>query len=287
MSIRGGLFVAGSFLFILPVIASAELPKAEQLCINKINKDAIKVQAAQLKVGDGCVKDAVKTGSDGDACMEADVKDKVGKKRAKTVDDETKKCSGSPPAVFYTSSLIANDAAEAAGKALHRDVFGAGLSALQLCDTNPNECQCQIKVINRVTKIERALGKIWLKCKKAAMKNGKEPFAVGGAEINAELEQCVTNGVLPGGLSVESDTKGKVDNAIGQLQTTAEQFCAAGTEDEFAGGACAGFSTPPTIDGAGLATCLSNQAKCRFCEMVNTVDALSIDCDGWVGIACP
>lgn len=283
---RSGRYLLGGVLLV-PAVALAELPSAEQQCINTINKDAVKVQAAQLKVNDGCVKDEVKTGADGDACMEADAKGKVGKKRDKTVSDATKKCTGSPPTVFFTSATVANDAAEEAAKALHRDVFGPSLVALQLCDTNAQECQCQRKVINRVTKLERAMSKIWLKCKKAAMTNGKEPFATGGAETNGELEQCVTNGVLAGGLSVESDTKGKVGDATSQLQTTAEQFCGAGTEDEFAGGACAGFSTPPSIDGAGLAGCLRQQAECRFCEMVNAVDALAIDCDAWVGTTCP
>jgi len=287
MAIRRLLVGAGIFALIVPVAALAEFPKLEQLCINKINKDAVKVLAAQLKVNDGCVKDEVKKGTDGDACMDLDAKGKVLKKRAKTVSDEMKKCTANPPSAFYTSAVIANDAAEAAGKALHRDAFGAGLAALQSCDTNPEECLCQRKAINRVTKLERTLTKLWLKCKKAAMKNGKDPFTSGGAELNSDLQQCITNGALPGGLSVESDTKGKVVKATSQLSATATQFCGAGTEDEFAGGACGGFSTPPTIDGPGLASCLRDQAQCRFCEMVNTVDALSTDCNAWVGITCP
>jgi len=273
-----------------PATMWAELPKAEQICINKINKDGIKVQAAQLKVNDGCVKDAVKTelspAGPADTCLEADGKNKVGKKRASTTADDSKKC-GSPPSVFYTGDAVTNDAGENTAKALVRDVFGPGLGALQSCDTNPQECGCQVKVINRVSKIERAMAKIWVKCKKAALKNGKEPFAVGGAEINTELEQCVNNAALAGGLSVAADTKGKISDATGQLQATAEQFCGFGTEDEFATGACSGFSTPPTLDGPGLTLCLAAHAKCRFCEMVNLTDALSVDCDAFAGITCP
>ena len=74
---------------------------------------------------------------------------------------------------------------------------------------------------------------------------------------------------------------------IEQLKATAEQFCGIGSVDEFAAGACAGFSTPPTIDGENLANCLEGQARCRFCEMVNETDALNIDCDAWVGTSCP
>ncbi len=286
MSNRGGLILAGALLA-LPVGAFAELPSAEQICISIMNNDGLKVQAAQLKVNDGCVKDGVKTGSDANACIEADAKGKVDKKRDKTDSDATKKCIPAP-SVFYAGPTATNDAAEESAKALLRDVFGPTLGALQLCDTNPDECICQTKVINRVSKLERAIGKTWLRCKKAAMKDGKEPFATGGAELNAELEQCVTNGLLTGGLSVESDTKAKISDATSQIEATAAQFCAANSVvDEFAGGACAGYSTPPTIDAPGLADCLRDHAKCRFCEMVNASDALGINCDAWVGIACP
>ena len=267
----------------------AELPKAEQICINKINNDGIKVQAAQLKVSDGCVSDAVKTqlnpGPTADACIDADPKGQVAKKRASTTSDITKKCA-TTPSIFFTGDTITNDAAEDGSKGLLRDVFGPTLAALKSCDTNAAECACQVKVSNRVSKMVRAMGKIWLQCKKDALTAGGA-FAPTGATTNPQLEQCLTNAALTGGLSVAADTKGKIASAAGQLQDTASQFCGAGSVDEFAGGQCAGFSTPPTIDAAGLTTCLRNQAECRFCEMINETDALNVDCDAWVGITCP
>ncbi len=286
---KGFIGLALAALFV-PGTIWAELPKAEQICINKINSDGVKVQAAQLKVNDGCVKDAVKTsltpGAVADPCIEADAKGKVAKKRSKTVSDITKKC-GTTPSIFFSGSTVTNDAAEEAAKDLLRDIFGPTLGALQSCDTNASECACQVKIVNRLSKMERAMAKQWLQCKKAAMVGSKEPFAPTGALTNAELQQCVTNGTLTGGLSVESDTKQKISKAKGQLVDSAEQFCGAGTVDEFAGGECAGFSTPPTVDGAGLADCMEEQARCRLCEMINLTDALAIDCDAWAGIACP
>lgn len=273
-----------------PAAVLAELPSAEQICINKINSDGVKVQAAQLKLNDGCVKDAVKTqlspGPAADACIELDGKGKVAKKRASTTADITKKC-GTTPSIFFAGATVTNDAAEEGAKALLRDVFGPTLGALQSCDTNASECACQVKVINRLSKMERAMAKIWLQCKKAAMKGSKEPFAPVGAITNAELEQCVTNAALTGGLSVAADTKGKIADAKSQLAASADQFCAKGAVDEFAGGECAGFSTPPTLDSAGLADCMEAQAKCRLCETINLTDALAIDCDAWAGITCP
>jgi hypothetical protein len=270
-----------------PAVVWAELPKAEQICINKMNSDGVKVQAAQLKVTDGCIKDAVKTqlvpGAAADSCMELDGKNKVAGKRAKTTDDQTKKCS--PPAsIFYSGATTTNDAAEDAAKALARDAFGPTMGALQSCDTNAAECACQTKITNRLSKLERAMAKQWLACKKDAMTAGGA-FQPTGATANAQLEQCVTNAALS--LSVQADTKQKISKAKGQLKDSADQFCAAGSVDEFAGGECAGFSTPPTIDSTGLAGCMEQIARCRLCEMINTTDALAINCDAWAGITCP
>ena len=276
--------------FAVPAGVMAELPKAEQICINKMNNDGVKVQAAQLKVNDSCVADAVKTNlmppGPAETCIAADPKGLVSKKRLSTTSDISKKCT-STPSIFFTGDTTTNDAAEDGAQALAHDIFGPGMSALQSCDTNASECACQVKVSNRVSKLARAMSKIWLACKKDAMKGTGHGFPPTGAVSNAELEQCVTNGALQGGLSVQSDTKGKIAKAGDQLATTAGQFCGAGTVDEFAGGACSGFSTPPTINQNGLRTCLENQVKCRFCEMVNETDLLAIDCDTWVGITCP
>lgn len=284
-ALKGIIFGGAMLLFAAPGTLWAELPKADQTCINKINSDGVKVQAAQLKVNDGCVADAVKTqlvpGPTADTCIDADSKGKVMKKQLKTASDITKKCAMAP-SVFFSGAVVTNAAAEESAKDLLRDVFGATLGALQSCDTNAAACACQVKVINRVSKIARAMGKLWLQCKKDAMTAGGA-FAPSGATTNAQLEQCVTNGAL--GLSVQADTKGKVADASSQLQDSALQFCGAGAVDEFAGGQCAGFS--PILDAPGLTACLVNQAQCRFCEMVNLTDALAIDCDAWAGIACP
>jgi len=289
--IRKLMLGAAAAALIAPA-AFAELQKGEQTCINKINKDGVKVQAAQLKVNDKCVKDEVKKGVAGDAntCIEADPKGKVAKKRAKTASDEGKKCTGDDlPGVFFTDSTTVNDAAEETAKALHRDIFGPTLDSLLSCHGNDDECKCHTKVINRVSKLARAMSKIWLKCKKAAMKDGKDPFSAGGADMNSQLEQCVTNAALTGGLSVASDTKGKISKATGQLEDTANQFCSVNSSiDEFATGACSGFSDPGNpMDGAGFSQCARDHVECRFCEMVNGADALGIDCDAWSGITCP
>lgn len=282
--LQGSVCLAVLLVFGVGMASAQVQTSAEQKCINKINKDMIKVQAAQGKLNAGCVKDAVKTGSDAENCINADAKNKVGSKAAKTVSDEQKKCLIDPPGIAYLSAGTANAAAIAAEKNLIHDVFGSpltnGVTGLYQCDTHPQECGCQRQAIDRVEKSVRAMSQIFVKCKKAALAVGKDPFP-SGAMSNAEIAECVTNGALAGGLSVESDTKGKVANAFTQLDDTVAQFCTAGGTDEFIGGDCA------TLTGTALGDCLEQRARCRFCEMVNAGDGLSINCSAWSGGTCP
>jgi hypothetical protein len=275
--------VCAAALLLLGAGAASAAPQGnlQQKCINKINKDMIKVQAAQGKLNAGCVKDAVKTGSSAETCINADVKNKVGGKAAKTVSDEQKKCVGlSPqPEFAYLSAGTANAAAIGAEKNLIHDVFGNPVDAgLFLCDTFPQECLCQRQAIDRVEKAVRAMSKIFVKCKKAALAIGKDPFLAGAASAS-DIAECVTNGTI--GLSVEADTKTKVSSAFGQLDATIANFCTAGGTDEFGGGDCA------TLTGGPLGDCLEQRARCRFCEMVNQGDGLAIDCSAWSGGTCP
>jgi hypothetical protein len=252
----------------------------QQKCINKINKDMIKLHAAQGKLDAGCVKDAVKTGSNAEACIAADAKGKVSAKEDKTVSDEMKKCLGlmPAPAFAYTSAAIANSAAEEAEEDLIHDVFGSPLidPGLFLCDTNPAECLCQRQVIDRVEKLFRAMSALFVKCKNAALAIGKLPAFPSGAASAADIQRCVTDMGI--GLSVQADTKGKVLDATSQTEATRAHFCTVG--GEFNAGVCPG-------SGAGVTDCLAKRTKCRFCEMVNAGDALAIDCSTWSGTTCP
>lgn len=266
-------------------VANAQIQtKDQQKCINKINKDAIKVQAAQGKVNSGCIKDYVKGKIAGptaaEDCIQNDVKNKVGKKQAKILSDETKKCTPLPtaPTFAYTSGVFAGTTAAEAEIALAHSLFGDPLdSGMYICDTFPNECFCQRTSAKRINKIFRAASKIFVKCKKAALTVGKDPFGLGADEA-ADVAECVTNGAI--GLSVEADTKGKISKATTQLGDTIGQFCGQGGEDEFGAGVCVGLTGTPLRD------CIASQTLCHFCEMVKAIDALPLNCTTWSGTAC-
>jgi hypothetical protein len=277
-------FVCLGVLALFATAASAQQSDQQAKCINKVNKAASKVQAAQGKANAACVKEFVKGSISGvnaaDNCVLDDPKDKVEGKQQNVLNDENKNCiMGQLPDFGYAGGVTAGTVAYQVEVDLIRDVFGNPVdNGLFICDTNPDECLCQRQAIDRVEKLFRAMSKLWVKCKKAALAIGKDPFLAGAANIG-ELQQCVTNGSIA--LSVQADTKGKL--AAGELQMgdTIGQFCTPGGNEEFPG-VCTGLS------GAPLVTCLRNQVECRFCKMVNGVDTATIDCAAWSGSAsCP
>jgi hypothetical protein len=284
MTKRSIIAVVAGLALSVAAAANAQIQtKAQQKCIFKINKDAIKTQAAQGKVNSGCIKDYVKGKISGptaaEDCIQNDVKNKVGKKQAKILKDETKKCTPlpAPPDFAYTSGVFAGTSAAQAEISLVRAVFGNPLDdGMYICDTFPNECKCQRLASKRVNKLFRTASQIFVKCKKFALRVGKIPFPL-GANSAADIADCVTDLAIE---SVGADAKGKIAQATGQLGDTIGQFCGQGGEDEFGAGVCTGLS------GAPLRDCIAAQTLCHFCEMVNAIDNLSINCTTWSGTAC-
>lgn len=255
--------------------------KEQQKCINKVNKDAIKVEAAQGKANSACVKDYVKGKLVGtaEACVLDDPDEKVEKKQTKLTNDAGTYCGGTPPDFGYTSGATANAQSYQAAVDLVHDLFGNPVDdGLLVCNPFELPCLCQRQMMTRLAGVSRALGKAWVRCKKAALEVGKEPFSE-GAQSASDLAECVTNGTYP--LSVEADNKGKIAEAENKLRGTVSEFCGKTSQDEFGGGVCAGLS------GTALQDCIIGRARCRYCLMINAVDGLAIDCATWTGVTCP
>jgi hypothetical protein len=289
--------VGGIVKFLAVVAATGLLPlgaawadpqtKDQQKCINKLNKDGIKVQAAQGKENSECVKRKAndelggsQSGSQAEACLTADGKGKVQKKMDKTSADETKFCQADVPDFGYTSATNVNDAAQQAELDLIHDLFGAAPVDGGLFSKNPNvnEAVCQRNVINRVEKLIQTMGREFVKCKKNALAVAKEPF-LNGAASAADLETCVDDAGTPG--SVLDDAKNKIaDRQQNLLDTILDQCDPGGFSFDPFGGACAGLSAGPA---ATLRNCLADLAECRFCQFVNDADALNIDCGVFAG----
>jgi hypothetical protein len=285
----GTIFAAVSAITLLPLGAVWAQPQTnnQQKCINKLNKDGIKVQAAQGKENTECVKrkanaelGASQSGTAAEACLTTDAKGKVDKKMMKASADELKFCPSAVPDFGYTSAVNVNDAAQQAELNLVHDLFGGPPVDNGLFSKDPNvfEAVCQRNVINRVEKLIQTMGREFVKCKKNALKTDKDPFP-SGASSSADLEDCVDNPGAPN--SVAADTKGKIAKRKQNLLDTITGQCdpTPFTGDPF-GGACNGQAF---VSAATLQSCLIDLAECRFCKMINDMDNLAVDCGVFAG----
>jgi len=270
MSIRNPVLPAMvATVFLVLASASGALGQAQsknqQKCLNGINKDGSLVAKQQGKESLACIKDAGKGKLVGtaQACLTADAKGKVQKKKDKTVQNEAKKCIEQPD-FGHTGAAVVNDAAMQAELDLVADVFGPDLDAAVIdCDVSKDGCGCQQKVSKSVEKQVATKLKEFLKCKKEALKNG--------ATSAVALADCVNDAGTPG--SIAADTKGKVAKGVEKIAKDVVKKCdEKGVTDGFPGD-CTGLSGSP------LAVCLDVLVECRVCQMINEMDGLFVNCD--------
>ena len=261
--------------------ASAQpLNNTDQKCVNAMNKDTSQIQAARGKLDAACVKDVEKGKIAGtaEACITADAHQKVLKAVTKIGVDNGKHCPDSP-AFAYTSPGTASSAATTAEENLLHDMFGNPADAgLVPCDPSAVECACHLHVQPRVENLLRTLEAEFIRCKVAVLAPGKTAAFMLGAASAADVGRCITDGTIT--QSVEADPKQAFQKAFTLLQSADSKFCTLG--NEFNTGACTGLA-----DGAPLDDCFKQHAKCRFCQMANAADGLSVDCTTWSGISCP
>jgi hypothetical protein len=253
----------------------------QQKCINKMNKDGIKVEAAQGKENAECVKRKANNelgnsgmGSGAEACLTADERGKVSGRQGKTTQDQTTFCTMPPNFAFLGAGTV-NAVTKQAELDLVHDVFGPAPIDAGLFATNPNvnEAVCQRNAIDRVEKLMQSMGREFVKCKKNALKVGKDPFP-SGATSSADIEHCVNDPAAPN--SVAADTKGKLAKRKANLLTTITDQCdATGVSAVSFPGTCSGMT------GATLHTCLIDLVECRFCKMANAMDGLAVDCNAF------
>jgi len=278
------LFCAGAVLLVGVGSASAILQsRSQQKCINRINKAAGKVQKAQGKATLMCVSDFVLGGLSAEACLLDDPHDKVEREQNKVHTEDLDNCfPGQVPGFGYTGGVFAGTTAYQVVVDLAHDVFGDPVDAgLYQCESNPAECKCQRQLSSRLESLFSSMMTVFLKCKRTRLEGGN-PFAVGATSV-ADLALCVTSPTNQ--LSVQADKRGRIAKARGRIKSSADQFCFSTANNEFASGVCNAFDGDPI----GLGICLDAQVKCRFCKMLQGIDAMgaTIDCAAWSGVpAC-
>jgi hypothetical protein len=297
---------SSSALFVAAVLALALVPrgafadppsKDQQKCITKLNKDGSKLAATQAKAITKCIRDCGKGKldkcPDNTTCWTDDPKQKIAKKAQKTIDDANKSCVDDLPEFGLPGGSAAADIAAAVNAAaidetltLAEDVFGprdALLTTLISCDADKDGCKCQQKVAKDFDKLAATKIKEFVKCKKFALKEGKEPFPLGAASA-ADLEACVSDAGTPG--SIAADSKGKILKKADKIAKDAFKQCASaksGPVDISLAfpGLCAGENAGggETLATNDFARCVDERVECRVCLLINQMDGLNVDCD--------
>ena len=267
MSMRNPILAAVVGVSALVVVgasaALAQQSSGQQKCLNGINKDGAGVAKTQGKENIGCLKAKGQGKLVGSAqtCLTADAKGKVQKSKDKTSADATKNC-GTPPSFGFTGAPTVNNAAVQGQLDLENDVFGNDLdSATISCSSNKPGCLCQQKVLKDVEKLVDTKLKVFINCKKAALK--------AGANSAQALRDCVNNAGTAG--SIAADSAGKVQKGADKINATIGKSCTG------VSGAFPGTCNPQT--GNALGDCLDTQVECRVCTMVNEMDGIFVNCD--------
>jgi pimeloyl-ACP methyl ester carboxylesterase len=266
-----------------PAVAVGQIGRAQQACLNALNKDAAKLAAAQGRENSGCLRNADKgklpSGQSADQCLRADGKGKIAKATAKVGADFTAKCAGPPPFGLPAGTVSAVIAATVVDQSLNllADVLGAALTTTAIdCGSDQAGCDCQQAVSKAYEKLAATKFKEFVKCKKSALKSG--------VMTAAGLEDCVDDAGTAG--SIAADSRGKIAKKLTKLGDAITAKCGSGVSTALAlPGLCAGQN------GNALRDCIDQRVECRVCLTLNGTDNLAVDCDsvddGQLNASCP
>jgi hypothetical protein len=228
--------------------------KGQAKCINTLNKDTCKVAATAGKNNSGCVKNATK-GTPSATCVPNDGSGKVAGTQAKTTADETKNLctTTNAPNFGYGGASTGNTAAQDAEVNLFSDTYGS-TDTTGVISTDKTIGKCQSGATKDLEKLIATKWKTYLKCKKTALATATDATA---------LAACAA--------SVQADAK--VTGTITKLGADIGKNCSAVTIATAFPGSCSASTA------MNLNTCLDQRAECRFCEALNSIDGLGINCD--------
>jgi len=243
---------------------------ADPKCADKANKFAAKVSATQNKENRSCVKNQGKgkLQTTVEACLTADAKQKVQKKKNKvsSLFAAGGACEGNEATDLVTDATTINGAHVNSSIDLIHDIFGADLDAGQISQ-DKNDAKCQDKLAQRTGQVFDTWLKEFRKCKKAAMKDG----ATTAAEV---ITACLSAAPVRGFGSGLPDPKGKIEKKSSKLADDVAGKCQGLDLDALAPGACVGGGVQGDVG-----KCLDDLAECEACQAIKQADGLDIDCD--------
>jgi hypothetical protein len=250
----------------LPLCAGVLETRAQQNCINELNKSFAKVAETQGTEIRKCIEDAARgrlLTQKVEECVRADNRGKVARAESRTVTKAASKCS-EPPDFGATDATTVNAAAVDTELALIHDILGPDLDAVIISsDSDRTASKCQQEAAAATRKCLDAKLKEFNRCKKNGLR-GRDgpPGAILPIRTVSELELCMGH-----------DPKGKIAQAcVTKLDAKIRRKCMGVALLA----ACPGCGTE---DPGELATCLDTFAECQLCLGLNQADALNRECD--------
>ncbi len=247
-------------------IAEAQIPKAQQSCINALNKGYAKVAKTQDKEICSCLK----SGAAGtlveptvDACTTADPKLKLDKAKSKTLDAESKRCEAPRPLFALSSGATVNDAAVERSLDVVGDLFGTDLHT-PITTADADTSTCQLALAKQAKKCAQTRIKQFVSCKKNALAGKNGPAISSEVDLRARCHDETSGGV--------PDTKGKIAKACAtKLASVVAKRCTGVTQAAAFPGVCAGAGD--------LGQCIDERVRCRVCLGLDRADSMQSDCD--------
>jgi hypothetical protein len=248
----------------------APLTKAQQTCVNQMNKSGEMVNKAQLKENERCLKDFQKENLVArmtlDVCMAADRRGKMQRARARTAMRESRSCASLdvPPPFAYTDPATVNAAAGYGARALIYKIFGGPLTRdahLATLADSKDTARCQLEMLRRANKLENTIVKEVNKAVKQALK----------------LEGVVGETTLEAKLWPVFSSNDRVSRVRDMLVNGVDRRCAAlpTAPDAIFAGKC-GEGNPSLGE---IEACAIAAARCEACMKINAFDDLNLNCD--------
>ncbi len=246
------------------------LTKDQRKCVNEMNKSGLRVNKAQLKENEWCLKnyqsDKLDPPATFDQCLTQDRRDKVQKAKEKTEAGQAKKCVplNEPPAFAYTDAATVNAAAMDAALWINYVIFGGppvSDSDLITKAENKDAAKCQLEMLKRADRLESAVLKQIYKAKKKALRDESVDSKVA---LEAKLG------------SVLSSNK-RINKAEERLVNGVDKQCDSlqAVPGTLFPGSC-GTGNPSLSE---VEDCVIAAARCEACLKINAFDALNLDCD--------
>jgi hypothetical protein len=248
--------------------ANAALEKADQKCVNSINKGAAKVAATQGKENAACIKNGGKgklTTPTVEECLTDDPKNKVSGAIGKI---KVGDCGSPPafPAIDTDKNSIGAKMVNAELDLIHA-VFGTDLDAVVVVSNKTipgtkDSAKCQAAVAKAIGKCLDTKFKEYNACKKNKLKGKDTTAAEGADELRTQCMEDGTTGAIP-------DGKGKIaKKCVTAIGDTLSKKCAVPNVGDLITGC-----DPVTKE------CIDQKVECEVCRALRELDGLFPNCD--------